>query len=354
MKPFTVTVDEQQAGQTLAALVRAQLPDRSWSQVRRLILQRHVCIGAEVCLDPARRLRRGEVVRLSVARQRSTLEGLPPQVVVRFVDEHVVVVEKPAGINTVRHPSERHWSQRRRQLSPTLEDLIPRTLQRLTHTPSHAQPRLRCVHRLDKATSGLVVFARSPLAQVELGKQFAAHRVLRQYLAVVRGAVAAGRIESYLVRDRGDGRRGSTTVPGLGKHAVTHFEPLAQVGELTLLSCRLETGRTHQIRIHLAEAGTPVCGEMVYTTPAAADHATATETMPHQTMPPRTMPSGLPPPPRLALHAAELGFSHPRTGEPMYWNMPLPQDLANWLISLGWTMELLRSFPQHGAGVQQT
>lgn len=340
MKPFSLTVDDRQAGQTLAAIVRTRMPERSWSQVRRLILNRHVSIGGSVCLDPARRLRANEVVAFSVVRLTTPEDTLPPEVVVRFVDAHLVVVEKPAGINTVRHPSERGWSQKRRQLSPTLEDLIPAALHSRTGTPPHAQPALRCVHRLDKATSGLVVFARSVIAQVELGKQFAAHTVLRRYLAVVRGTVAAKRIESYLVRDRGDGRRGSTSVPGLGKHAVTYVEPLARVGELTLLGCRLETGRTHQIRIHLSEAGTPVCGEPVYLAPG---EPIAVGAMPD-----------FPPPPRLALHAAELGFVHPITREALAWNMPLPEDLANWLGSLGWTVELLQSFQQRGAGVQRT
>jgi len=120
-----------------------------------------------------------------------------------------------------------------------------------------------------------------------------------------------------MVRDRGDGRRGSTTLPGQGKEAVTHVEVVERLHGYTLVACRLETGRTHQIRIHLAEAGLLVCGEPVYThqpgRPTAADASGA---------------------PRLALHAAELGFVHPVSGEELHWTMPLPPDLQAFLERL--------------------
>jgi 23S rRNA pseudouridine1911/1915/1917 synthase len=176
---------------------------------------------------------------------------------------------------------------------------------------------LRIVQRLDKETSGLVVFARSVLAERNLGRQFRAHTVTRRYLAVVSGIVLRQRIESRLVRDRGDGRRGSTAVPALGKEAITHVEPVERLGGYTLLACRLETGRTHQIRIHLAELGHPVCSDKVYCLrtngTAVVDNSGA---------------------PRLALHAAALGFLHPVTNEPMRWEMPLPSDLKDFVDRL--------------------
>src|SRR5207248_2610477 len=125
-------------------------------------------------------------------------------------------------------------------------------------------PRLRIVHRIDKETSGLVVFARTVEAERGLGRQFHRHTVVRRYLAVVPGYLSPQRIASRLVRDRGDGRRGSTSLPGPGKEAVTFIDVAERLPGYTLLSCRLETGRTHQIRIHLAEGGHPVCGEKVY------------------------------------------------------------------------------------------
>jgi 23S rRNA pseudouridine1911/1915/1917 synthase len=226
-----------------------------------------------------------------------------------------MVVEKPAGIPTVRHPAEYHWPARRRALAPTLDDLVLSQIG--VFSKKGTRPRLRVVHRLDKETSGLMVFARTVVAERGLGSQFKAHTVVRRYLAIVHGTLASQRIASCLVRDRGDGRRGSTSIPGQGKEAVTHIECIERLPGYTLVSCRLETGRTHQIRIHVAELGHPVCGEKVYGgrigVPASEDMSGA---------------------PRLALHALELGFIHPVSGEKMHWSMPLPPDLQRFLTQL--------------------
>jgi 23S rRNA pseudouridine1911/1915/1917 synthase len=337
--PFPIPAD--QAGQTLAAVLRSRLPGQSWRQVRQLVAARRVKVLGEVCLDPARRLREGDIVEF-LARPAPTPRdrGL---VTLRHLDEHIVVVEKPSGVCTVRHPLERDWNDRRKALSPTLQDMVPPaiadSLGKATHAP---QPRLRIVHRLDKETSGLVVFARSVPAERGLGKQFHAHTVVRRYLAIVPGRVRKQTISTSLVRDRGDGRRGSTTSAprhppaeagpadrpaqsgrtcrggeGEGKHAVTHVEPVEELPGYTLLSCRLETGRTHQIRIHLSELGHPVCGERVY----------------RQRLDGTMIPddSGAP---RLALHATELGFEHPVTRENLHWSMPLPADLEAFVVRL--------------------
>ncbi len=301
MSPFSIT--SEQAEKTLAAVLRILLPGQSWSDVRRLIETRRARINGELCLDPARRVHQGEVVEI-LPRPAPKPEQ-PEQVVIRYLDEHIVVVEKPSGINTVRHPAERDWTERRRALSPTLEDIVPpRILRAEGRSPKSSLPRLRLVQRLATETSGLVAFARSVTAERGLGKQFHAHTVHRRYLAVVPGYVQGQTIRSRLVRDRGDGRRGSTSLPSQGKEAITHIEPLERLHGYTLVACRLETGRTHQIRIHLAELGHPVCGEKVYG--------------------PRSDQSGAP---RLALHAAELGFVHPASGEHLRWTMPLPADL---------------------------
>src|SRR5262249_52452527 len=156
------------------------------------------------------------------------------------------------------------WSERRRALAPTLEDLVPKLIAaREGRVRKGPLPRLRVVHRLDKETSGLVVFARSVAAERNLGKQFHAHTVVRRYLAVVPGHLPPQTISTRLVRDRGDGRRGSSPLLDAGKEAVTHIEVVERLRGYTVLACRLETGRTHQIRIHLAERGHPVCGEKV-------------------------------------------------------------------------------------------
>ncbi len=309
-------IEEPQTGQTLAAFLRSRLAGQSWSEVRRLIEIRRVRLGGEVCLDPARRLNAGEVVELLGRPAARTRER--EAITIRHLDPHLVVVEKPAGLSTVRHPSERGWSERRKSLAPTLEDLVPPLIARREGRKVRGPlPRLRVVQRLDKETSGLVVFARRVEAEQGLGRQFHAHTVVRRYLAVVPGYVTSQTISSRLVRDRGDGRRGSTDLPDVGKPAVTHVEMVEVLPGYTLLSCRLETGRTHQIRIHLAELGHPICGEKVY------------QRRPGEK--PEPDRSGAP---RLALHAAELGFVHPVTGEAMHWTMPLPDDLREFIERL--------------------
>jgi 23S rRNA pseudouridine1911/1915/1917 synthase len=248
---------------------------------------------------------------------------LPPGVpvpVIRYADAHVVVVDKPAGLTTSRHPDEaaEFGARARRFLPTTLADVLPALLagRKQQRGPPH-RTTVRAVHRLDKDTSGLVVFARTPAAAKHLGRQFREHTAERSYLGLVRGRAKAGRIESHLVRDRGDGRRGSSAAPGAGQRAVTHVRVLEDLGGYTLVECRLETGRTHQVRIHLGEAGTPLCGERVYDRP------------PHG----RPLPDGSGAA-RVALHAATLGFAHPATGGRVRWTSPLPRDLADLLARL--------------------
>jgi len=230
--------------------------------------------------------------------------------ILRHVDAAVVVVEKPAGLTTMRHSYEaaEFGSRARRFLPATLADMLPGLI---------GGGKVRAVHRLDKDTSGLVVFARTPAAERHLGKQFREHKVERTYLAVVRGQARSERIESLLVRDRGDGRRGSRAQPGESQRAVTHVRVVEKLDGYTLVECRLETGRTHQVRIHLGEAGTPICGDHVY------DRLLHGKPLPDG--------SGMP---RIALHAATLGFTHPSTGEPMKWTAPLPNDMQSLLQRL--------------------
>jgi 23S rRNA pseudouridine1911/1915/1917 synthase len=302
----------EHAGKTLAALLRLWLPGQSWRQVRKFVDARRVKINGEVWLDDARRLKAGDTVEL-LARSGKT-PALIDQIPIRYIDEHLVVVEKPPGISTVRHPAERDWLEERRMLVLTLDDLVMRQIgMKLPRKKHEARPRLRVVQRLDKETSGLVVFARSVEAERGLGQQFRRHTVTRRYLAIVAGKVAPQTIRSTLVRDRGDGRRGSTTLKDAGKEAVTHVAVVESLPGYTLLSCKLETGRTHQIRIHLAELGHPVCGERVYQRRTSADESGA---------------------PRLALHATELGFRHPINQEAMHWEMPPPDDFRAFLDRL--------------------
>ncbi len=227
-----------------------------------------------------------------------------------YVDDSIVVVDKPPGLTTMRHAEEaaEFGSRGRRFLPTTLADLLPAALAKREGRPAG---RVRPVHRLDKETSGLVVFARDRAAEGHLGKQFRLHTVERTYLALVRGSLADQRIESWLVDDRGDHRRGSGPRTPASKRAVTHVLVLESISGYSLVECRLETGRTHQVRIHLGEAGAPLCGERVYDRPV------------HGRPPPDKSGS-----PRIALHAATLGLVHPVTEQVMRWRSPLPADLA--------------------------
>lgn len=348
-KPFqNFHVAPSQQGQTLAAALRQFVPQRSWNQVKKLITGRHIQVNGNLCLDETRKLKAGDVVKLwdhPLAKPADERD-----VRIRYVDSHLVVVEKPAGVTTLRHAEERKWPARRRQLQPTLDELLPRVLakhlgwnvpddvgsvrpgqnrrgsrsrDRRGNQAGGKEPKLptvRAVHRLDRDTSGLMVFARTPQAETGLIRLFSKHRIERSYIAVVHGQIEAQTIDNFLVRDRGDGLRGSTPLGAEAEgaqRAVTQVVPLQTVGPYCVVRCRLKTGRTHQIRIHLSECGHMLCGEKVYT------HSPGGR--------PQTDNSGAP---RHALHAAELGFVHPISGETLHFKSALPADLSRWLREL--------------------
>ncbi len=236
---------------------------------------------------------------------------LDPKEVIHF-DEHIAIVNKPAGTMTVPHPDSEETSTLDRQVMVHLR----------AHDANGRKNRasLGVVHRIDKETSGLLVFARTGMAKQILSDQFRAHTIERKYLAIVHGKMKAQTIRTHIARDNGDGIRGSvpegaTNKMGekLGRSAITHVEVIEKLQGSTLVACRIETGRTHQIRIHLSEAGHPILGEKVYI---------------------RSYKEPLIPAYRVMLHAAELGFIHPATGESVNWIQPVPRDFKNRLKSL--------------------
>lgn len=310
-------VDAEQAGLTLGRVLRSCIPEASWSQVKRLIAARRVSVNGSLCLDDSRRL---------IALDEVTVghRPLPPppadsSVLVRYLDDAVVVIEKPSGMMSLRHAAEIDWPAARRKPQPSADEVVLRTIGRSLHErpdlsalPAKLRRRhLRSVHRLDRDTSGLLVFARTLEAEQHLVQQFAQHSITRKYVAVVHGTPDEQTIRNRLVRDRGDGLRGSTTVVDEGKPAATHVRPLESWGEFSLAECQLESGRTHQIRIHLAEQGHPVCGDRVYRGPL---NGTVIEDCSNA--------------PRLALHAREIVFEHPVSGESLRYEAELPKDLA--------------------------
>jgi 23S rRNA pseudouridine1911/1915/1917 synthase len=219
-----------------------------------------------------------------------------------YEDAQLVVIDKPAGLSSVPYEAREQG---------TAIDLVREAWRRMGR-PATAQA-LFVVHRIDKETSGLLAYAKTKAAERELASQFRAHTVERLYICVAHGVVRAARIESFLVPDRGDGLRGSTRRPGQGKRAVTHVEPVQALRGATLCHVRLETGKTHQIRVHLAEVGHPLVGEKVYIRDFTGD----------------PIPSA-----RLLLHAATLGFRHPTTEAPVSLEAPLPADFTSELARL--------------------
>ncbi len=300
--PTIWTVAEHEAGGTLAAFIRARL-DVSWNQAKQHVSTGKIFVDNESCNQVALRLRVGQAVSLRLRAPRP----IDPAKQVRIVydDAHVVVIDKPSGISSVPYEARE---------SGTAMDLL-RAAWRRKHGDNKRVP-LHVVHRIDKATSGLLMFAKSKRAELGLAAQFRQHTIERLYLCVAHGRMWPGRIESYLVRDRGDGLRGSARAKHLrqsqGKRAVTHVEtdPVSLRGA-TFCRVRLETGKTHQIRIHLAERGHPLIGENVYIRDFLASGG-------------RVIPSS-----RLLLHAATLGFQHPIHGESVSLEAPLPIDFTS-------------------------
>lgn len=341
--PSEAVVGPELGGAPVDGVARA-LFGLSWGRARELVRRGKVRVDDRIVTSPTARVRAGArlVLDLGARDPRAASEALPADALVH-VDAHVVVVDKPAGIATVPFDPEGMGASIARRARPgeeaTLDQRVRAALARRERARGRSgpPPELGVVHRLDKETSGLVVFTRSWAAKRALSQAFRRHQVHRRYLALVHGVPASGTIVSHFVEDRGDGLRGSVERRRGRAHpvgsektqrAVTHVEVLerlapprgearsAKGGEgpaCALVACRLETGRTHQIRIHLSEAGHPLLGERVYVRGYSGPVAAA---------------------PRVMLHAAELGFVHPATGEELRWICELPADMADVLASL--------------------
>jgi 23S rRNA pseudouridine1911/1915/1917 synthase len=305
---YSALVSREQAGNTLAALVRElareRKPETSWKEARELCRRGAVRVDGDPESEETRRLKAGQRIELNFksAEGGSSRHRLLPPGAIVHCDSELVVVRKPAGLLTVPFEDDDR-------------DTLVHALRPLLNRLGFGKAPLRVVQRLDKETSGLLVFARTLDAERHLQQQLRRHSVIRRYQAIVHGTAESATYDTLLVPDRGDGLRGSWDVfraargepPATARHAVTHVELAEPLQGASLVSCRLETGRQHQIRIHLAEAGHPLVGERVYIRNFKGEPIAA---------------------PRPMLHAAELGFVHPRDGRERLYQDPLPEDFV--------------------------
>jgi 23S rRNA pseudouridine1911/1915/1917 synthase len=301
---FEHRVTQELAGQRLDAALARLEPSLSRAQVRRLVEQGAITVSGEV-VKPAHRLRAGERIAGAVPEARPTAlepEALP--LAILFQDADVIVIDKPPGL--VVHPAPGHGGG-------TLVNALLHHCRDLSGIGGELRPGI--VHRLDKDTSGVLIVAKNDAAHRSLAAQFKAHSVLREYLAIVRGAprAASGTVEAAIGRHPTDRKRMSTRTKR-GRAAVTHYSVEERLRGASLLRVRLETGRTHQVRVHLASIGLAVLGDPVY----GGAQALGAEL-------------GLT---RQALHAAVLGFTHPTSGERLRFESPLPADMARALEAL--------------------
>ncbi|MFC3067643.1 RluA family pseudouridine synthase [Phenylobacterium soli] len=311
-----VSVTAETAGERLDKTLAALAPELSRARIQALIADGRVSRAGAALADASAKAGPGDY-RIEVpppAPAEPQAEDIP--LTVLFEDAHLIVVDKPAGMAV--HPAP--GSER----GTLVNALLHHCGDSLSGVGGVARPGI--VHRIDKETSGIVVAAKTDAAHKGLSALFAAHDIERAYVALVRGAPPArsGTIEAAIARSTNDRKKMAIVKTG-GRHAVTHYlvdevfgpeaKPLA-----ARLTCRLETGRTHQIRVHLASKGCPCLGDPVYGSGPPAESVRRA-----------MVEAGLG---RQALHAALLGFRHPVTGETLRFESPLPADMARLAVLL--------------------
>ena len=290
-------ISPAQEGLAVSAALKALVPDASWGQVKKWLLNRYVQVNGNLCLDAARRVKAKDVLKVWEQPLAKPIESSDLRLA--YWDQYLLVVEKPAGVTSVRHFEERKISTKRRQLQPTLEELLPPVLakvQRFRWPPlppkgmnrgrkeskqqfgtQHIQnakllpPELQVfpVHRLDRETSGLMLFARTRMAEQKLVSMFKSHAIEREYVGVAIGKLEPQTIRSTLIRDRGTGQRGSSTDPqdSNGQEAITHIVSVEHIPSpsnptgYSLIRCKLETGAHTRSAFIFLKLGT-CCAEI--------------------------------------------------------------------------------------------
>ncbi|MFC3344147.1 RluA family pseudouridine synthase [Paenibacillus abyssi] len=296
------TVAEEFAGERLDKYVTESLEDgmASRTQVQDWIKNGQVIVN-EKTVKPNYKVSEGDTVSVTIPEPESAEivpEAIPLQVA--YEDSDVIVINKPRGM--VVHPALGHSSG-------TVVNALMFHCKDLSGINGMLRPGI--VHRIDKDTSGLLMAAKNDLAHHSLAEQLKEHTVTRKYIALAHGNLPhdQGTIDAPIGRDPHDRKLFAVTGRN-GKHAVTHFRVLERFGDYTLMELQLETGRTHQIRVHMKYIGHPLAGDPVY-------GRSKTIALKGQ-----------------ALHAAVLGFEHPRTGEQLQFEAPLPEDMEQVLSAL--------------------
>jgi 23S rRNA pseudouridine1911/1915/1917 synthase len=293
------------AGLRLDRALAIELPQHSRERLKALVGGGRVTGPAGTLWDPAHKVKGGEALTLVIPEPRpsaTAAQDIPLTIV--YEDDALLVVDKPAGL--VVHPAAGNFD------GTMVNALLHHCAGRLSGIGGVARPGI--VHRIDKDTSGLLVVAKTDPAHEFLSRQFAAHSVERRYTAVVAGVPVppAGRIDAPLARSAANRQKIAVVAAGRGKHAVTHYRTITPFRGAAQVECRLETGRTHQIRVHMASIGHALLGDASYGRTPGRLAALLQQ-------------SGFA---RQALHAATLGFVHPTTQEKLSFAAALPADIV--------------------------
>jgi len=304
-------VPESAAGQRIDAGLALIEPELSRERIKALILEGAVELDGKVASRPSVKLAAGMRYAIRVPEaQPLDAEAQAIALDIVFEDAHLLVVDKPAGL--VVHPAAGHAD------GTLVNALLHHCAGQLSGIGGVARPGI--VHRIDKDTSGLLVVAKTDAAHLGLAAQFAEHSINRRYVAIVQGrpSPANGTVRGNIGRSDHDRKKMALVGEGRGKHAVTHFTSEERLKDATRIECRLETGRTHQVRVHMASIGHALLGDPLYSRPPKGlrDLLKAADFR------------------RQALHAQRLGFIHPVTGFECDFFSPIPADMAELLDRL--------------------
>jgi 23S rRNA pseudouridine1911/1915/1917 synthase len=309
---ISVSLDAGHAGWRLDRALADALPTLSRERLKALINAGALEREGTAVRDPSAKVKGGESFSLAIPEPEpahNTPQDIPLNIV--FEDEHLLVVDKPAGL--VVHPAAGNRE------GTLVNALLHHCAGRLSGIGGVARPGI--VHRIDKDTSGLLVVAKTDVAHEGLARQFAAHSIDRRYLAIVNGVPMAseGKVDAPLARSAHDRKKIAIVEGSRGKRAVTHWKRLKVLKNAALVECRLETGRTHQVRVHMASIGHPLLGDPVYGRGKSVHRKLLNQLDFH----------------RQALHAAGLGFTHPVTKARLSFESALPSDMQELFTALG-------------------